>query len=56
MLHYVNSLRQPRYLFTTTRVIWLSDNKTAINNLFEMIKKLSSYVYEDFFRAIDRAF
>jgi hypothetical protein len=34
MVHYVNSLCQPRYLFTTTRVVWLSDNKQAVNNLF----------------------
>ena len=52
---YVNSLCQPRYLFPTPRVIWVTENKQAINNLFELYKKLSSYVYEDLFMAIDYA-
>jgi hypothetical protein len=33
----------------------MADNKQALNGLFELFKKLASFVFEDLFRAVDYA-
>jgi hypothetical protein len=46
---FINNLCQSRSIFHGTTLVSLAENKQAINQLFDLFKKLASYSYSYLF-------
>jgi len=42
---FVGNIAEGKYIFSTVRIVWLSENKLAVGHLFDNFKKIGSYVY-----------
>lgn len=52
---FIHNLCQPRSIFHGTTLVSLAENKQAINQLFDLFKKLASYSYGNLFERLTQA-